>query len=374
MPSRSATAPSRCTTSGARPAATVDRIAAVLRAGPRAVTFERISGAVGRSSLTGSGTVGIGVTRLSLAWENLRPEDLPQVLALAGTESPPGLVVEGDKPVTVEIERKKTGLEVRGTLAASRIVIPPLTITGFTSPFTYTTDARFSPLAFTAYKGAYTGRAVFSPSATPATWRLDGTLEHLDLGALLAAATSLGDKLSGTGRVRLNVFGRRDQPAVRGTSGTIRASIANGVIRDFPLLASINRALEITEGEGQDTKFELAEGSFALTTGRATTSDLRLTAGALTVSLAGTIGLEAQTLDLAGAAVFTREKSQELSKMSKHVSGAKNEQGQVELPITIGGTLAAPRFNVEIGKVLANAAKKELQRGINRELNKLFKP
>jgi len=358
----------------AEPAATIDRLEAVLHGTPRAVTFERISGAVGRSTLTGSGTVGVGVTRLSLAWEHLRPEDLPSVLALAGAEAPAGLMVEGDKPVTVEIERKQAGIEVRGTLAASRIVIPPLTITGFTSPFTYTTDVRFAPVAFTAYKGAYSGRAVFAPSATPPTWRVDGTLEHLDLGALLAAATSLGDKLSGTGRVRLNVFGRRDQPAVRGTSGTITASIAHGVIRNFPLLASINRALQVTEGQGQDTAFERADGTFALSTGRATTNDLRLVAGALTVSLSGAIGLEAQTLDLSGAAVLTREKSQELSQISKHVSGAKNDRGEVELPLTIHGTFAAPEFYIDIGQVLAKAATKELKRGINRELNKLFKP
>ncbi len=192
-------------------------------------------------------------------------------------------------------------------------------------------------------------------------------------GALLGATTSLGNRVTGSGRVALDLTGVAGQPLAHAARGTVTTAVAKGVIRNFPLLASINRALQITEGTGNDTAFDRLDGSFALGGGRATSNNLRLTAGALTVSLAGAIGLEAQTVDLAGAARFTREKSQELSRISKHVSGAKNENGEVELPLTIDGTFAAPNVRIEIDKILANAAKKELRRGIVRELNKLFK-
>ena len=299
---------------------------------------------------------------------------MPRLFALAGVSAPRGVTIEGDRPLTLDVSSGKDGLRVRGRLAASRVLLPPLTLTGLSSPLAY--DGRsltLAPLAFAAYKGAYTGRVGLSLAATPLTWRVDGNLAHLDVGALLGATTSLADKVSGTGRVALDLTGVAGQPMARTARGTVTAAVGKGIIRNFPLLASINRALGITGGRGNDTSFDRLDGTFTLGGGRATTRDLGLTAGTLTVSLAGAIGLDAQTLDLSGAARFTREKSLELSRISKHVSGAKNEQGEVELPLTIGGTFAAPDVRIELDKILANAAKKEIQRGITRELNKLFK-
>jgi AsmA protein len=227
---------------------------------------------------------------------------------------------------------------------------------------------------FTAYGGAFTGRLGASPAATPPTWRVDGTLEHLDVGAMLAATTTLGNTLAGNGRLRLDVTGRRDLPVTTSASGTIAMALTKGVIRNFPLLAAINRSLQITEGSGQDTAFDRLGASFTLSSGTATTRDLQLVAGALTVSGAGTIGLESQALALSATARFTREKSAELSQISKHVSGAKNANGEVEIPLTVRGTLQAPDFQIEVGKILERAAKKEIERGIKRELNKLLKP
>lgn len=357
------------------PAATVDRIGAVLHGEPRSLALEKITGAVGGSTLSGAGTFGRGGATFSFAWENLRPEDMPRLFALLGTPAPAGLAIDGRRPLTLDLKSQKGVLSIGGRLVAERIVLPPLTVTGFSSPFASTQDETvFSPIAFTAYKGAFTGRMAASPSATPFTWRIHGTLEHLDLGAMLAATTSLGQKLRGTGRLRLDVDGRGDLPVTRGTRGTIGTAVTNGVIRDFPLLATINHALEITEGAGKDTTFERLEGTFALGGGTAATKDLRLATGALTVDVAGTLGLDSQSLDFKGTARFSREKTAELRTRSKHVGGATNAQGQLEIPLTIRGTLSNPDFGIDMGQMLATAAKKELKRGVERELRKLFRP
>jgi uncharacterized protein involved in outer membrane biogenesis len=356
------------------PVATLDRVSAELRGDPRSVIVDSLSAVAGRSELHGAGRFGSGGTALRFTLERLFPEDMPRLAALAGASAPAGLVVEGDRPISLDLTNGKGGLQVTGALTATRIVMPPLTLTSLSSPVSYTSGAfELGPLGFAAYGGSFKGRVALALDSTPATWRLAGTMEPLDLEALLSATTSLGRKLSGTTRIAVDVHGRAETPVARSVQGTIRTGIANGVIRDFPMLATINRALQITEGAGNDTRFERLEGTFSLGGGRATTNDLRLVAGALTVTLAGAIGLDSQSLGLSGAARFTREKSQELSRISKHVSGAKNEQGEVELPLTIGGTLSVPTFQIEIDKILANAAKKELQRGIRRELDKLFK-
>jgi uncharacterized protein involved in outer membrane biogenesis len=357
------------------PAVTIDAVAAALQGDPRSVSLQQITARLGASRLSGAGTIGAANTSLTLSWDGLKPEDMPKVFALLGVPPRPGVIVEGEKPLSVELSRKGSTLDLKGTLSASRIVLPPLTLTGFKSPFAYASDEfTFSPLQFAAYDGAFTGRVGAAPGATPPTWRIDGTLERVDIGEALAATTSLGQQLGGSGRVRLDVTGRRDLPVTTSAAGTVGLSLTKGVIRDFPLLASVNQALGITEGSGKDTNFDRLGATFTLGGGTAATRDLQLVAGALTVSASGTIGLDSQALDLAGVARFTREKSQELSQISPHVSGAKNRNGEVEIPLTVRGTLQAPDVQVQVGKILENAARKEIERGIRRGLDRLFKP
>jgi uncharacterized protein involved in outer membrane biogenesis len=357
------------------PAVTIDALAAALQGDARSVSLRQIAARLGESRLSGAGTIGPANTALSLSWDGLKPEDMPKVFALLGVPPRPGVIVEGEKPLSVELSRKGGTLDVTGTLAASRIVLPPLTLTGFESPFVYGSDEfTFSPLRFAAYRGAFTGRVGAAPGATPPTWGVDGTLEHIDIGEALAATTSLGRQFGGIGRVRLAVRGRRDLPVTTSAAGTVGLSLTSGVIRDFPLLASVNQALGITEGSGRDTNFDRLGATFTLASGTAATRDLQLVAGALTVNASGTIGLDSHALDLTGTARFTREKSRELSQISPHVSGAKNANGEVEIPLTVRGTLQAPAVQVQVGKILENAARKEIERGIRRGLDKLLKP
>ena len=68
--------------------------------------------------------------------------------------------------------------------------------------------------------------------------------------------------------------------------------VSNGVLHDFPLLATVNRALRLSEGNGQDTRFDELSASLAIARGTATTDDLVIQAGHLRAVLSGQIGFD----------------------------------------------------------------------------------
>jgi hypothetical protein len=78
-------------------------------------------------------------------------------------------------------------------------------------------------------------------------------------------------------------------------------------------------------------------------------------------------------LDMKGIATFSREASARMIASVKEVSGAKNEQGEVEVPFAISGSTDQPVFRIEVEQILGRAVQKEIQRNIRRRLGDLFK-
>ena len=69
-------------------------------------------------------------------------------------------------------------------------------------------------------------------------------------------------------------------------------ALSNGVIRNFPLLATLNRALRITGGNDTDTRFERLSATLDLNGGVMRTRNASLRAGELTALAAGALGFD----------------------------------------------------------------------------------
>ena len=142
--------------------------------------------------------------------------------------------------------------------------------------------------------------------------------------------------------------------------GRARVVVSDGIVHQFPLLAAINSALRLSEGDLRDTRFERLSATLAIANGRATTGDLVLEASEVRVVTAGTIGFD-RTLDLRGQATLSAERTaavvasvRELSRLRQH--------GQIELPLTISGTLDDPRFGIDMKGAIEKGIKDELLR------------
>jgi hypothetical protein len=80
----------------------------------------------------------------------------------------------------------------------------------------------------------------------------------------------------------------------------------------------------------------------------------------------------AQQLDFTGQATFTRAKSQELIARVHELSGLKNGEGEIEVPLRVTGTASNPSFQVDVAAALGRVLQKEMKRQIERGLRRFF--
>lgn len=362
--------------SAGRPArsASIRQIAATMRLEGGTAHLDALTASLGGSTIAGRGTASRSGLRFALEWRALEPAAVPEVFALLGMESPAGLSIAGDRPLTLDIAVDAQGtVDVTGRLAASSVRFGTFALAGLESPLRFAANRlTLDPLTFTAYGGQQRGSLSADLIATPAAWTVRSAIDRVDVNQLLSANTSAKDKLSGTGRLKVDLRGATATPIERTVTGTIEAAVTNGVIRNFPLLASLNSALKLTGASDKDLGFESLTGSLHVADARATTNDLVARSGDLTLRAAGTMGFD-QSLDLRGTATFTRAKSDDLVRQLKHLGGLRNPQGEIEVPLGVTGTATTPVFSIDASRMLGRAAEKEVKRQLNRGLKKLIK-
>jgi hypothetical protein len=79
------------------------------------------------------------------------------------------------------------------------------------------------------------------------------------------------------------------------------------------------------------------------------------------VHAAGRIGFD-RWIDLEGLAVFSPERTAEAVRSVRELSALRNDRGELELPIKIGGTLDDPAFTIDLQAALGRSIKEELRR------------
>jgi uncharacterized protein involved in outer membrane biogenesis len=360
---------------GAAEVAAITEIDGDLEEGPGGTAAVTMRAKIGASPVTGridSGPQGLAA---KVQAPSLGSRDLPVLFALLGSRMPAGLSIGGKAPLdlALRIARDTGALTASGRLQAGSVAFGTLTVTNVTAPFRVASDVlTIEPLTLSTYGGAGRSRLRVQYGTTPVGWMLDSRVDGLDLNAFLSANTTARDRLLGTGRIAGRLQGTAQPPVERRIGGTLDVTVSNGVIRNFPLLAGLNRALQITGGDTNDTKFQRLSATVEIARGVMRTGNAVLEAGELTTTAAGTMTFE-RAIDMAGTAIFSREASARMIATVKHISGAKNERGEVEVPFTITGTTDRPQFSVNMEQILRRAAQKEIQRNLKKGLEQLFR-
>jgi AsmA protein len=266
----------------------------------------------------------------------------------------------------LRVDRRTSQLSGKGTLKAPRVRLEPLQLEKFEAPFTIQGSRLvFQPMTFALYGGTHEGGVTVRLSDTPPQWITDNRVTSLDAGDFLKALNGSDQRLDGTASVTASLRGRVGQPLDRTLSGNMQMTVTDGVIRDFPMLAAINRALRLAEHEEGDTRFERLSGTFAIAAGQATTEDLVLQAARIRAEVKGRIGAD-RSLALRGVAVLSPDRSAQAIASIRELSALRNSSGELELPLTIGGTLDAPTFGLDLAAAVQKGLKNELQRQFRR--------
>jgi uncharacterized protein involved in outer membrane biogenesis len=240
--------------------------------------------------------------------------------------------------------------------------VEPLRMQRVEAPFTIDgSRMTFTPTTFALNGGTHRGRVTLALDADPARWSADSQLEGIDIGALLDALAGRDAGIDGRGGIAGKLQGRVEQNFVAGIDGRVRLEVVDGVLHGFPLLATINRALRLAEATGNDTRFERLSATLAMAQAVAATDDLVIDAGDLRVEAAGRIGFDG-ALNLRGLAMISAERVSAAVASVRELARAKNSRGEIELPLTISGTLDAPRFDVDLEAAIRHGVRDELLR------------
>lgn len=349
-------------------------IEASVRREGQLMRLEHLSAAIGQSSISGSGSAGPAGLRLSLAWNRLGAADLPEVFGLAGIEAPDGMAIEGDTPLTVDVLIDRAGaLTATGRIAAARATFQSLQLASLQAPLRLAANrVTLDPLTFAAYGGTERGRITANLGATPMAWVLDTRFDGVDVRQLVNGTTAVPDSLSGTGTLSGRLEGVLLEPMLERSTGTMVLAMSNGAIHNFPLLAAVNSALRVAEGDTRDLRFESLTATLAIAKGRATTSNLLVQAGELTATAAGTLGFD-RSLDFRGRVVFSARKAAELARSVKEAGRLRNARGEIEVPVIVSGTVTEPRFEVDVAELLRRGAQDELERRLKKGLQGIIK-
>jgi hypothetical protein len=353
---------------GIRERSSIDDVRAdvVVREGQLRLT--PISGRIGGATITGEAQVDPEEVRLELAAERIENDGLSALLRLLGSERPPFLRLPepGTLSAVLGVNRATRRLSGTGSLRAPQVALDPLRLHRFEASFVIDgSRLKFDPARFGLYDGAHTGSVVVDLAAAPPEWTADSRLSGIDAGAFFDELTGRDQRLDGRAVFTGVLRGRVGEPLAATVQGRARVEVTDGVIREFPLLAHVNRALRLAEQEGGDTRFDRLSATLAIASGRAVTDDLVLEAAHLRVEAAGRIGAD-RSLALEGAAIVSPERSSAAIASIRELTGLRNARGELELPLTISGTLDAPAFGLDVASAVRKGIADELRRRLRR--------
>lgn len=327
-----------------------------------------IAGRIGRAKISGEARTDVTAAHLAFATDAIDDEDLPVFLGLLGSQRPAFLRLgeSASASVAINVNRESSRLTGEGFVRAPQVLLGPLRLQRFDAPFVIKgTTLEFDPTAFTMYGGTHRGVLTVYLGDTPPVWTTDSRVSSLAVGDFLRALTGRDQRLDGIASVTGALRGRVGEALDRSVQGRTIFNVTNGIIRNFPLVATINRALSLAEQESNDTRFERLAATLTVAAGQATTDDLVLEAGHLRVEAAGRIGAD-RSLALRGRAVVSAERAARAVASVREMARLRNSRGEIELPLTISGTLDAPAIGVDLAAAIGKGVADEIRRRLRR--------
>ena len=350
---------------GLRETSTIGDVEAEAVAEGTGLRISPLRGAIGGSRVSAQVSMNPSQVQATFTLAEIRGEDLPAVLGLAGAEPPPfvALTQPAALDMSVVFDRNTGRLKGTGKLSAPQLRFYSLQLTRLEAPIA--TDGlklTFNPATFALYGGTERGSLTVDLSGPVPRWTLDSQVSNLDVGDFLGDLAGGPQQVDGIGAGSTRIGGRVGDAMPGGLAGQSRVTISDGVIQGFPLLAAINRALRVAEGDSRDTRFERLSATFRFA-GAAETDDLVLVAREMRVEAAGRVGYDG-ALALRGVAALSPERTESAIRSVRELTGLRNEHGELEVPLTISGSIENPSFGIDLKAALGRSIKEEFRRRI----------
>jgi len=231
-----------------------------------------------------------------------------------------------------------------------------------------------SPLTAQLYDGAVNIDMNLDARKDTPRFSVKESLTGVQAGPLLKDLTG-DDKVLGTAnfKANLNGAGNNADEIINTLTGTAEFSFKDGAINGVNIAALIRDAQAKLQGEPAPkqqepnrTDFALLRGTATVTNGLVRNDDLVMKSPLLRITGAGEVSLPQETIDYTLTTKFVGSLEGQGGKSQKKLEG-------VSIPVHVGGTFSKPTYKPDLGSVMTDAAKAEVDKRVQKEKKKLEK-
>ncbi|MGE5326990.1 MAG: AsmA family protein [Deltaproteobacteria bacterium] len=286
----------------------------------------------------------VDLNAFSAASASLAPPALPS------RDSRPSLLSSLWQPTLVLAADNEKQPAAHGTLDAKSLNFSNLTVTSVKSNVRlYPRQVFFDDLNFDLYDGHAAGALNFNFAGRNPRYSTNAKLSGVNMEKLLNAFPEARGKMTGTmdGTIRLaGEIAHSDDP-LAGMQGAGQMSVKNGKLPSLNLnknLMMLAKLSNLGAAQGDPSSFSSMSSDFNIGGGRLTSNKVSIIGNGVDVDGSGALTMAgAGSLDYQGVAKLVAGESP-VSGLLSGLTGATIQDGKLNLPFGIGGTMANPRF------------------------------
>lgn len=233
-------------------------------------------------------------------------------------------------------------------------------------------DIVIEPFGLGVFGGRLDAKAHVSLSSDTPELSIDGKVSGIDMAAVSAfagQAQAITGRLGGT--VQLTGAGADPSVALETARGKADFAITDGVMPNLHLVRAIILAFGKPAPQQSDAgdAFSRIAASTQLAGGVLQLSSLTFESPDVSLAGTGTLSLTASSVDVAGKAMLsealTKQAGTDLVRFTA-------ENNRVTVPVTVTGSIAAPKVGVNVGDIARRAATNEAKTQIKKQTDSLL--
>jgi uncharacterized protein involved in outer membrane biogenesis len=238
----------------------------------------------------------------------------------------------------------------QGTLAAKSLNFSNLQVTSVKSKLRlYPRQVFFEDLNFDLYDGHAAGGLDFNFAGRNPRYSTNAKLSGVNMEKLLDAFPEARGKMTGTmdGTIKLAGEIAHSSDPLAGMQGVGKVSVKNGRLPSLNLnknLMTLARLSNLGAAQGDPSSFSSMSSDFNIAGGRMTSNKVSIIGSGVDIDGSGALTMAgAGSLDYQGVAKLIAGESP-VSGLLSGLTGATMQDGKLNLPFGISGTMENPRF------------------------------
>lgn len=260
-------------------------------------------------------------------------------------------------------ESPQAELAAQGTLNADQLRFQTYRVSAVKSKVRlFAKEIFVDDLDMDLYGGKAKGNIRFNFAELTPSYKIKAKVSGVDMSKLLAEIPGAQGWMTGKMQGDIDLVGAvvHSPDPLAGMRGTGNISVRNGNMPKLQLNKSLLELAKVGNfgpSKGDPGAFSSIVADLNIAAGKITSHKINVVGNGVGAEGAGSMTLlGAGTLDYQGIASLVAQ-SNGLTTMLAGLSGATMENGKMNFPFTIGGTLAAPKYSLKGGNQLGNLGK-----------------